>query len=193
MSPSFSLSVINERLDLVSELLREEPLRENLQILLRRTFDTWRLVQKFTFGRGEADDLVELSRTIQTTLGIFDAIQSHVANSDAVLQEDGAQQQVRDQSSLKALLDRMSLDEPLKLARNIDKSIDEDGLSLQHRIEDSEADRMAELARDVVAGEAGEEGLRQLPKRIQSRTAVSTSDGTSVLIGTQDVWIMRRE
>lgn len=193
MAPSFSIPVINERLDLVSELLREDSLRERLETLLRRTFDTWRLVQKFTFGKGEADDLVELSRTIRTTLEIYETVNSHLDGCKRdELENDLQQQNEHIESSFRALISRMSLDEPLELARHIDKSIDEDGLSLQHRIEDTEADRMAELARDVVESEAAEDGLKQLPKRIQSRKAVSNGDGSSVLIGIQDVWIMRR-
>ena len=59
-----SLSTINGRLDLVEEMLEYPQLRQDVMTLLRRTFDTLRLVTKFTLGRGDADDLVELSKTI---------------------------------------------------------------------------------------------------------------------------------
>src|SRR6266480_1454651 len=59
-SPSTSLDEINDRLDLLTELLDYPILHQDVVLLLRQTFDSWRLVQKFSFGRGDADDLISL-------------------------------------------------------------------------------------------------------------------------------------
>ena len=59
------MQVINERLDLVSIFIEDSELRENVTQLLKRSYDAQRLVQKFTLGRGDPDDLVCLSRAIE--------------------------------------------------------------------------------------------------------------------------------
>ncbi|KMU75125.1 DNA mismatch repair protein mutS [Coccidioides immitis RMSCC 3703] len=56
-SPSASLPVINERLDLVSEFIEDIELEESITSLLKRSYDAQRLVQKFSLGRADADDI----------------------------------------------------------------------------------------------------------------------------------------
>ena len=73
-----SLSTINDRLDLVEEMIQYPQLRQDIRSLLEQTFDTLRLVTKFTYGRGDADDLIELSKTILTTAYIVDVLHEHV-------------------------------------------------------------------------------------------------------------------
>ena len=69
-----SLSTINDRLDLVEEMIEYPQLRQDVVVLLGQTFDSLRLVTKFTYGRGDADDLTELSKTIATTSELCNAI-----------------------------------------------------------------------------------------------------------------------
>ena len=108
-----SLDIINQRLDLVEGLKQKVALRESLVGLLRRTFDTWRLVQKFSIGRGDADDLLELSKTIQITQEVAQLLE-HETSSGATFD---------------ALIRCLSLDGPRRLAKRISEAIDEEGLS----------------------------------------------------------------
>src|ERR1700733_9118762 len=152
-----SLSVINERLDLVEEMLDHPQLRQDLITLLRRTFDTLRLVQKFSFGRGDADDLVELSKTVLTTSDIANLVNAHSSSRNAIpIDPDRAETETRRRKCLPTLIKRFDLEQPTKLATRIIEAIDEDGLSEQHRLEDNEAAEMVGLAQDILGQEAGE-------------------------------------
>src|ERR1700722_1340047 len=66
-SPSTSLEVINSRLDLVSRMLGDILLRDSIVALLRRSHDSQRLVQKFSLGRGDPEDLLALANPIIAT------------------------------------------------------------------------------------------------------------------------------
>ena len=79
-----SLSTINDRLDLVQEMIEYPQLRQNIIALLAQTFDSLRLVTKFTYGRGDADDLMELSKTISTTSDLFNVLREHSASRNAM-------------------------------------------------------------------------------------------------------------
>lgn len=171
-----SLDIINERLDLVEGLLEQVALRENLVALLRRTFDTWRLVQKFSIGRGDADDLLELSKTIQITEDVAQLLE-HETGGGATF--DG-------------LVRRLSLDSPRRLAKRIAEAIDEEGLSEQHRIDDNEAAAMANLAVEVLSEEGEEVKSGNLAKRAKSKQNGKSGASKAVDTGMPDVWIMRR-
>jgi DNA mismatch repair ATPase MutS len=86
-SPSTSLALINQRLDLVETLVKNPLLREGIVNLLKRTFDSQRITQKFVLGRGDADDLINLHHTITATDGIFDLIRGLpvLSNSESTL------------------------------------------------------------------------------------------------------------
>ena len=188
-----SLSVINERLDLVEEMLEYPQLRQDLITLLRRTFDTLRLVQKFSFGRGDADDFVELSKTVLTTSDIANLVNAHSSSRNAIpIDPDRAETEARRRRCLPTLIKRFDLKEPTKLATRIIEAIDEDGLSEQHRLEDNEAAEMVGLAQDVLGQEAGEEDLKQMPKRIQPKPHAILPSTKTATDGRDDIWIMSR-
>ncbi|EKG21983.1 DNA mismatch repair protein MutS core [Macrophomina phaseolina MS6] len=174
-SPSMSLDIINERLDLVAGLIENVALRQNLVALLRRTFDTWRLVQKFSIGRGDADDLLELSKTIQITKDVAQLLEN----------ETGCK------ASFEGLVRRLSLDGPGRLSKRILDAIDEDGLSEQHRIEDDEAAAMAGLAAEVLTEEGEEVKSGNLAKLSKAKQNGRLGGSKAVDTGLPDVWIMR--
>lgn len=103
-------------------------LRDDIIALLQRTHDSQRLAQRFSIGRGSADDLLSLARTIELTRSI-----------QARLSPEAA-----DGSSLQRLLSRLHI--PIKLAQTIISSIDEEGLILQQKIEESETAKLAAMA-----------------------------------------------
>ena len=191
-SPSTSLEEVRSRLDLVGELLKSPELRDQLIVLLRQTFDSWRLVQKFSFGRGDADDLVSLSRTIELTELISEKLKHHVdalgAQATSVGSPDGHDDA---RASLNALIGRLTLEAPGKLSQRIRNAIDEEMLSEQHRLEDNEAAAIVELAEKVMADTGESDGLKGIPKNVSAakgKDRSSSADGLSL----EDIWIMRR-
>ncbi|KAI8939879.1 hypothetical protein NX059_003612 [Plenodomus lindquistii] len=192
-APSMSLSTINDRLDLVEEMMQYPQLRQDVVALLEQTFDSLRLVTKFTYGRGDADDLMELSKTIFTTSHICDVLGEHAASRAAT--SNGSTRTAtgtQRQSCIQTLVRRIDVTHPLELAQRIQNSIDEEGLSEYHRIEDEEASEMSDLAQDVLGREAGEEDLKTMPKRIQPKPHMIVGSFKSATDGREDVHIMKR-
>jgi DNA mismatch repair ATPase MutS len=174
-SPSTSLSVINSRLDLVTHMLHNPLLRERITILLKHSHDSHRLLQKFAFGRGEPDDLLDLASTITATSDLISTLQSDSASTV--------------EPCVNALIARISLKEPLALATRIRGAIDEEGVVQQHRMEDSEAEEMQALAMEIVSQEGTKEDSRILPKGARKKKATSLRE--HYFPDTLDAWIMR--
>ncbi|VUC28401.1 unnamed protein product [Clonostachys rosea] len=154
-SPSTSLDVIQSRQDLVSCFVKTPDLQDSVITLLRRSHDSQRLVQKFSLGRGDPDDLLALANTIRATEDIVNLLNSHITSDS------------EDQSSscVSTLLSRINLEGPVKLATRIGKAIDEEGVVIQHEAQYSEASQMIALAQDVVAAEGTQEDAAAvLPK-----------------------------
>ncbi|RPB20262.1 hypothetical protein L211DRAFT_813503 [Terfezia boudieri ATCC MYA-4762] len=131
-SPITCLTTIEDRLNIVEFFYHNGALRDDIIALLKRTHDSQRLAQRFSFGRGSADDLLSLARTIELTRSIQTRLSSEAA----------------DGSSLERLLSR--LDIPINLAQIIISSIDEEGLMLQQKIEESETAKLAEMEEAAV-------------------------------------------
>lgn len=188
-----SLPVINDRLDLVEEMLEYPQLQQDLIAQLRRTFDTLRLVQKFSFGRGDADDLVELSKTVFRTTDIANLVAEHSSSRNAIpLDAEATEADTRRRGCLSSLSNRFDLMSPMKLATRILEAIDEDGLSERHRLEDDEESAIVEMAQEVLGQEAGEEDLKQMPKKIRPKSNAIAPSFKSATDGREDIWIMRR-
>lgn len=153
-SPSTSLDVIESRQDLIACFIGATKLRDEIILLLRRSHDSQRLVQKFALGRGDADDLLGIAGTIRATQDIANNLREA-----STLIDD-----LSFSNCLNILESRMDLPEPLKLARRIKEAIDEEGIVHQHEIEDSEANQIMSLAHDIVALEGSQEDISVLPK-----------------------------
>lgn len=179
-APSTSLETIGFRQDLVARFIQDETLRDGLILLLRRSHDSQRLVQKFALGRGDADDLLGLANTIKATEDIVSTLDRGNASIDN-----------QDNDCLKVMVGRISLDQPLALARRIREAIDEEGLVQQHQIEDIEAGEMIALAQEVIGTEGEPDDSSALPK-----TAAKKKKATSLkdYYGEDnEVWVMRAE
>ena len=182
-SPSTSLPVINERLDLVELLIEEETLKEDLIRLLQRTFDSQRLVQKFSLGRGDADDLVSLLRTIMATQYIASLLNS------CIEQKRSSDSQVISLSgSLSILSRRLSIEEPAELAARIANAIDEDGLMSSHNDEQIESAVMVSMAQEVLNNEGDAKDLEAMSSIMRSKQGSISKDQALV---NHDSWIMR--
>lgn len=179
-APSTSLEVIRFRQDLVACFIADETLREGITLLLRRSHDSQRLVQKFALGRGDADDLLDLASTIKATEDIISMLLGAVSTNDA---EPAAAQE-----SLKGMTERIDLESPRKLAHRIREAIDEEGIVQQHQIEDGESGNMIALAQEIVDNEGSPEDSSMLPKSAKKRKPVSLQNYYGE---DNEVWIMK--
>ena len=168
-SPSTNLAVIEQRLDLVELLLGQTDLRDKLVSLLKRTFDSQRLAQKFALSRGDADDLVSLHRTILVTHNIAQVIRNC---SESI--------QGRLSGSLLEQLSRFSLESPLQLASAISEAIDEDALLENHLNAQLEIAGTVSKAQDVLNTEGNDADARALSRIVKSRASSKVSIGPSV-------------
>ncbi|KEQ99065.1 hypothetical protein AUEXF2481DRAFT_94706 [Aureobasidium subglaciale EXF-2481] len=180
VSPSMSISEINSRLDLVTELLEYDQLREDAISALRRTTDVLRLLQRFSIGKGDADDLLALAKTVKIINQIVDIVNAHVPPQTRTTDSSSSSIQLR------ALVNRLDLDGPLKLASRILDAIDEDGLSQQHLAEEAEAVVAAELAEQIIETDELESKPAKRGKVSAKKTVVVPD------LNTGEFWIMRR-
>ncbi len=187
-SPSMSLQVINARLNLVSHLLHDRAFKEDITNLLRRTFDSRRLVQKFSMGRGDADDLISLLRTVEATNGIASTLERQVSppTPHPDLQNDNQSSR----HSLQALSRRLSLEGPNKLAALIAASIDEDSLNESHRIEETETADIVSMAQEVLQSEGSAEDQAAMSQVSRSKVKQKTSAEQETV--DEDIWMLRR-
>ena len=177
-SPSMSIEVINARLDIVTVLLQDLALREEVMRLLRQTHDSQRLLQKLSIGQGDADDLIGLRKTIEATATLKRVLQRCTTQ----LQGDGASK------SLKSLSDRISLEEPLKLADTIADAIDEQGLYQFHLNEEAASeDSSSTLLEPPVDEETAQQGIL-----LENKSSKPSSKGPQDQTDSTDTWIMRR-
>ncbi|KAK6338425.1 DNA mismatch repair ATPase msh1 [Orbilia blumenaviensis] len=149
-SPETSVRVINDRLNLVEHFIASPILLDDIRYKLKLTHDSQRLVQKMSLGRGDADDLVALARTIISTQDIADCLSLRLPKKK--------KESLEVFRGLLARIERLE-----ELAGRILRSIDENGLMLRHTLEDREAAEMTALVEAVEAGrmvaeEEGEEG-----------------------------------
>ncbi|KAJ4166846.1 MutS protein 1 [Fusarium oxysporum] len=175
-APSTSLELITSRQDLVTRFIDDVNLSDSVILLLRRSHDSQRLVQKFTLGRGDADDLLDLASTIDAAKDIVNLLK----NANAASRKS-------EHHCLTSLISRISLTQPLKLSQRIRDAIDEEGIELQHEVQDSEASQMLALAENVVSNEGSQDDAASLPKGKRKRPA-SIRDYYAEENG---AWIMR--
>lgn len=186
-SPSTSLKIINQRLDLVEYFLKDSGLREGVSNLLSSTYDSQRLVQKFSLGRGDADDLVSLLRTINATNSVVRLLEDAMSKDQGDKVDDTARGNV-----LHSMVQRFSLDGPSALASRIAKAIDEEGLMASHRSEEMESAKMISMAQGVLENEGAPDDIESMPAVIRSKAPSKVPTEQNVN-GEADVWIMRQD
>lgn len=187
-SPSMSLQVINARLDIVSVFLQDQALREEITDLLRRSYDSQRLVQKFSLGRGDADDLISLLKTIEATSAIASLLETHSTLSEAGPETGSLNRKHR--LSLQSLRSRLWLEEPKALAARIADAIDEDGLTESHRVEETEKADIISMAQEVLEKEGSSED--QAAMTHLSRSKVKQKPSTDQGGKEEDFWVLRK-
>ena len=124
-------------MDLVDTFLNDSHLLADVIYHLRQTHDSQRLVQRFSLGRGDSDDLLSLARTIRETEQIL-----------ARLKEKG-------HPSLDHIIARIVI--PERLCERIEAAIDEEGLVRKQRLEELETAELGKVVRRVEGLEVEEE------------------------------------
>ena len=182
-APSMSLDVINPRLDLVALYLADHAFRRDVVSLLKRSHDSQRLVQKFSMGRGDADDLISLLRTIDATNDIAKLIRQQLSSKDSDVS-------FSQQNSLQRLYGRLSTDDPSSLADKIRASIDEEGLQESHMLNDDEGTEITILAQNVLHNEGTADDQVAMSQVIKSKAKQKPPSDVDTEF--QAPWILRR-
>ncbi|CCD23471.1 mismatch repair ATPase MSH1 NDAI_0B04370 [Naumovozyma dairenensis CBS 421] len=78
--PSLALTEITNRQKLVSFFKDNPDISGNVLTMLKKTYDLTRILQKFSFGRGEALELIQLAQSLQMCNGISDYILSNLSS-----------------------------------------------------------------------------------------------------------------
>lgn len=95
------------------------------------------------------------------------------------------------------MVDRISLDQPLKLAKQIRDAIDEEGLVQKHQIEDDKTGAMVALAQEIVKNEGTDEDGTVIPKGATAKVSSSASPKRKLASLREhygedsEVWIMK--
>jgi len=180
-SPSTSLKVINSRLDLVSRMIEDIPLREGILSLLRRSHDSQRLAQRFSLGRGDPEDLLALANTVIATQELVFILQQAALKADA-------RTDLLDVDCLEPIISRFLFEGPLALAGRIKEAIDEEGIIQQQRIEDDGAGEMVALAKEIVSSEGSPEDIAGMVKSSRRKKPMSLREH---YVENNDVWTMK--
>ncbi|KAL9608665.1 MAG: hypothetical protein Q9167_006517 [Letrouitia subvulpina] len=187
-SPSTSIQTINKRLDLVSQLLESESTIENVVNLLRRSYDCQRLVQKFSMGRGDADDLVALLKTIEVMNSIKKVLESNGHVSET--KHPSTDKELFKPQPLQDLYGRLLLDGPNELAWRISQAIDEESLMQNHRREEAESANLASIAQGVLQSDGSAEEQEPIAAVLRSRELNRNQIEQDSVDG--ENWIMRK-
>ncbi|KAG8969288.1 DNA mismatch repair ATPase msh1 [Tulasnella sp. 425] len=145
-SPSASASIITARQSLVAVFHRSPHFRSDIVTLLKQTEDATRIVQKFTLGKGDVDDL----RAIRDTIRIWDALHNRIqAERPDTAAVSLSTQAVADWEALEAIASQMN--SLLPLAERIDSALEDRELAQTRDSEGMEANTMVP---DLSLGEA---------------------------------------
>jgi len=143
-------------------------------------------VQKFSLGRGDADDLVALARTIEVTADILRRLK-----------------RADDKETFAPILKRLNV--PTSLAKTIVGSIDEDGLRRQQaEVADvaaalsqaADTDEMTESTKEALLPEVVEVGAKKTKKGRKRRISrgIENSIKSAALWETEgdEAWVMKK-
>ena len=183
--------MINDRLDLVSSIIQSNALHQNLITLLKRTFDSPRLLQKFSFGRGDADDLISVAKTIRLSQHIATLLRNHTI---AIADDTEAEKAIKPgNASFAKILSHFRFAGPMQLATQIMDSIDEEGLSEHHRLEETQVAE-TESTVEEVTDEVDVDGNEATNSRATFPTKYThDTSAPSITQDDGDVWITKKK
>lgn len=171
----------------MSEFCHDQALREKITSLLGRTYDSQRLVQKFSMGRGEADDLISLLRTIEATNELASTLEKYI--SPLKSEAEAVDTSTVTAQPLLNLSSRLSLDGPNALASRIAAAIDEDNLMQSHRFEENSSAEMVSLAQGILLDEGSVDDKEAMSRIMSTKIASKKSTEQE---SEEETWIMRK-
>lgn len=176
------------------EYLLNSDVKQRLVQLLRRSADTKRLIQKFSLGRGDADDLIALSRTIRITFDIAATLAEEQDRKEALRQrESTTSKEEAVAASISAILSRLNLNGPGALADRIAAAIDEEGVTQMHHVEELQAAAAVAMAQTVENGETEEsvaDNAQEKKAPLKGTFKPEIAKGQEVDVN--DVWVMKK-
>ena len=176
----------------MSYFYQNEGQRDLISALLSRTSDSQRLVQKFSLGRGDADDLISLGRTIRMIESIAEELQTTSVEGPKSTTGETVEQDIEKSFRVvENLTQRFQLDGPDRLAKSIEDAIDEDGLMKTHMMEDTAASNMMALAEQVVTTEGEKSTVSKTASDSTSETKPIRAPMSIRKMVEDDVWIMK--
>jgi DNA mismatch repair ATPase MutS len=162
-------------------MLKAPILRERIVSELRRCHDSQRLVQKLALGRGEPDDLLALASTISATEDLVYIVRKWADEYvDPLLSGPEV-------DCLTTMISRIHLEGPNTLAQRINDAVDQEGLVLQRRIEESETREVVEFAQSIACSEGLREDAAAGRKSSRKKRPSSLKEH---YLDTRDAWIM---
>ena len=178
-------------------MLRDAELRERLAESLRKSADSKRIIQRFSLGRGDSDDLIALCKTIRVASDIASLLSQGRAaqkkpTADAGDSNASVGGRTVPRTCIDDILSRFCLDGPLDLANRIASAVDEEGVNQLHYMEEAESAAVAALAQQVENGQNVDEDADLVPSKSRMRGKSSMDSAKTVETDAQDVWIMRR-
>jgi DNA mismatch repair ATPase MutS len=162
-------------------MIEDIPLRESILSLLRLSHDSQRLVQRFSLGRGDPEDLLAIANTVLATQKLVFTLQQALLKVNA-----GAN--LLNSDCLEPLISRFHLEGPIELAARIKEALDEEGIMQQHRIENDGAGEMVALVQEIVRTEGSPEDIAALCKSSRRKKPMSLREHYAE---SDDGWIMR--
>jgi DNA mismatch repair ATPase MutS len=162
----------------VSRMLRDTSLHEKIVSYLKKCHDSQRLVQKFSLGRGDPEDLLDLANTVLATHELV----AMLRGKELIGQSESSEAE-----SLALMIARIQLDGPSALASRIKDAIDEDGILQRQRIDNDKAGAMVALAQEISASQGSTDYIAAAPKNIRKKKPASLKE---YYADSSDGWVM---
>lgn len=156
-APSMDIKEIKQRQELVTLFRNNPTLTESLVRTLKKTYDMPRILQKFSFGKGDATELLQISHSLQAARVIEDSIEAAM-----VAEQIGRNGLLKslinplayNEDMVKSVLDSLDEEQLAEFARiKAEESIENDSPNLRSKSEDI----LGEANRWVVKREANKE------------------------------------
>lgn len=184
------MPVITQRLNLVANFIEDPDLEESIVALLKQSYDAQRLVQKFSLGRGDADDLLCLSRAIDASRRIRSVLSEKLEANQATNTTSSVQGL---SGILHTMIDRLNMHGPAALSKRILQTIDEEALLQKQRIEEEDATDAATLAHEVIVTEGSPEDFEDMPKKVKFQKKGNLTSFKESEADELNTWIMRHD
>lgn len=183
VAPVMSVFEINRRLDLVSSLVHDQELAEEVEKKLRPTSDIQRLLQRFSIAKGDADDLLAIAKTIDLVNDLKIFTLEHLTKSRRKHARNGPHKSYA--TTMRLTMSSLDLKQLLLVKDAIKSAIDETSLNAQHLHEAEDSAGLATFAEEVEAAD-GKVKSKLKSQALKRKSASETANESD------EIWIMYR-